>query len=260
MNCPKCGHEMVEGEGGRHCRICNDNLSEGSSTSVDDLTGSLTPGSGQVESVTGNLYQNGLQSDSPWEDEVSHGFFRGLFLTINQTLIQPSDFFRGMPRDGGQWLPIFYCLILGVSGAILGLISETFVESPVMTHGNFIRKMSIASMVALPLLIFMELYLGALVLHLSMMLFGAAKEKFPTTLRIVAYSASPNIFYVVPFVGWLIASIWSLWITVVGIKVTGDVSYGRAVLAALAPVILLIILFAGLFILVLGMVGISSLS
>lgn len=258
MNCPKCGREIDVVEGQQYCSHCGEKLgldfnlaqeNSGVLSKSPDESSIDPPGSESTQ------YQ---EYPSPWEDENSTGFFSGLLLTIKQTILNPVDYFIRMPRSGKWWLPVLFYIIMGVIGAILGLISGFFVESPVMTHGALVKHMAISSIMALPILLFIELYFGAMVLHLSMIIFGAGREKFQTTLKIVAYSAGPNIFYAVPFVGWLLAGIWSFWITVIGIKVVGQVSTARALLVTLAPAFIVISVLIGLIFLIMGLVGISS--
>ncbi len=259
MYCPKCGQNISNGEGREYCGHCGQKLSgyQGDEP-IDPREAGLSAESSVSDPVNSGQVRI-TEFSSPWEDESSVSFVRGLILTINQTLFHPSDFFRYMPRSGGQMLPVLYSLILGIIGAIFGLLSEFFAESPVMTHGNLVRNMAISSILVLPLLIVFEVYVGSLILHLSMIVFGARKENFTTTLKIISYSSSPNIFYGVPFIGWLVAAAWSLWITVVGIRVTGGVSLGRAILAAIAPAVLLIVIFAGMIFFLISLIGFSSL-
>lgn len=259
MNCPKCGREIDVVEGQQYCGHCGEklapdfNLAQETSDSIPKFSdeSSIAP--------PGLECSQHQECNSPWEDENSTSFFNGLLLTIKQTLLNPADYFTSMPRSGKWWLPGLFYIIMGVMGAILGLISGFFVESPVVTHGALVKHMAISSIMALPILLFIELYFGAMVLHLSMLIFGAGREKFQTTLKIVAYSAGPNIFYAVPFVGWLLAGIWSFWITVIGIKVVGQVSTARALLVTLAPAFIVISVLIGLIFLIMGLVGISSL-
>lgn len=199
------------------------------------------------------------QYSSPWEDENSTGFFPGLILTLKQTMFTPAHYFEKMPRSGNWLLPVLFYLIMGVIGATLGLVSGFFVESPVMTHGALVKHMAISSILALPLLLFVELYFGALIIHLSMIIFGARRESFHATLKILAYSAGPNIFYVVPFVGWLIVATWSFWITLTGVRVVGGVSTGRALLVTVAPAFLVLAILFGILFLVVGLIGVSGL-
>ncbi len=249
MYCPKCGHKINDGEGQEYCDQCGQKLPYIESASLSGV-------SSHTETDTGR--NNSPDTGSPWEDETSAGFFPALAMTVYQTLFQPAIFFRNMPRGRGQTLPVIYCLILGVAGAILGMVADSLAESPVMTHGSFVRQMAISSILLVPFLMITELYIGAVFLHLSMMIFGAAKENFATTIRVVSYSSSPNIFYVVPYFGWLLVAIWSFWITVVGIRVVGEVGLVRALITALAPTILLIILILAVALSLVGLIGIAS--
>ncbi|MGD9818717.1 MAG: YIP1 family protein [Desulfomonilaceae bacterium] len=259
MYCPKCGQNISYVAGQEYCGRCGQKLlpDEVSEPSVQSFSNSTVEGS--LESQSSGGLGDESQTDSPWEDEQSVGFINGLLLTIKRTLFKPYLFFRYMPRTGGHSLPVLYYLILGISGAILGLISETFVESPVMTHSNLMRQMSLASVLILPALLVFELYLGSLALHVSMMIFAAKKEGFETTLRIMAYSSGPNVFYAIPLIGWLIAAVWTFWLTVVGIREISVVSTARAFLAAIAPSFLVVALLFTFLVFFIGLVGLSGL-
>ncbi len=259
MNCPKCGLEINFEKGQHYCSHCGEKLSQVLNLEPESR-GSFQAASDDSPINSTIVEPNQRQEYvSPWEDENTTGFFNGLLLTIKQTLMNPVDYFSRMPRTGKWWLPVLFYMIMGVVGAILGLLSGLFVESPVMTHGALVKHMAISSIMALPILLFIELYFGSMILHLSMIIFGAGREKFQITLRIVAYSSGPNIFYALPFVGWLIAGIWSFWITLIGIKVVGQVSTARALLVTLAPAFIVISVLIGLLFLIMGLVGISGL-
>lgn len=259
MNCPKCGREINVVEGQQYCAHCGGKLTLEFNPELKDPE-TFAPFSQESPfDQTGSTYKGDEEYASPWEDESATGFLEGLLLTIKQTLLNPADYFIRMPRSGKWWLPVLFYVIMGVIGSIFGLVSGLIAESPIMTHGTLVKHMAISSIMALPVLLFFELYFASTVLYLSMKIFGAGRETFQTTLKIVAYASGPNIFYVVPFVGWLIAGLWSFWITLTGIKVVGQVSTARALLVMIAPTFFLIPIFIGLLLLTIWLVGISSL-
>jgi len=55
---------------------------------------------------------------------------------------------------------------------------------------------------------------------------------------VISYAYAPQIFAVVPFVGWCIASIWMLVLEIIGLAAAHRTDTWRAALAVLAPVIL----------------------
>lgn len=259
MNCPKCCQEINVVEGQKYCTHCGGKLTPDLNLESESPETFATVSQESPIDQTGSRYNGDAEYSSPWEDESATGFLEGLLLTIKQTLINPVDYFIRMPRSGKWWLPVLFYLIMGVIGSILGVVSGFIAESPIVTHGTLVKHLAISSIMALPALLFMELYFASAVLFLSMKIFGAGRETFQTTLKIVAYSSGPNIFYVVPFVGWLVAGIWGFWITVTGIKVVGQVSTARALLVALAPAFLLISIFIGFMFLIIWLIGMSSL-
>lgn len=89
----------------------------------------------------------------------------------------------------------------------------------------------------MPLLVFVGITVWSVLLHGSLFLFGARKEPFEATLRIVSYASGPELFNVLPGVGWFVAMIWKLIMTIIGVREIQGVSTGRALVAVLFPVI-----------------------
>jgi hypothetical protein len=58
----------------------------------------------------------------PWEDQENLGFVQGIYQTIRQSLFSPKDFFGGLPRHGGLLNPLFYALIVGTVGSMVGYL------------------------------------------------------------------------------------------------------------------------------------------
>ena len=86
--------------------------------------------------------------------------------------------------------------------------------------------------------ILLGLFIGAAVLHLFVLLVGAARTSasgFEGTFRVVAYASTASIAQVIPFVGGLISLVWWIVLAVKGIQRMHRTTSGRAVAAVLLP-------------------------
>jgi hypothetical protein len=82
--------------------------------------------------------------------------------------------------------------------------------------------------------------------HLGLSLVGGAKEGFQATFRSVSYSSVANSFNAIPVVG-SIASLWSLVLTVIGLRETHKTSTGKSIIAVVIPLILVVLIAVGAF-------------
>lgn len=78
------------------------------------------------------------------------------------------------------------------------------------------------------------LYVGVGILHLFVLIFGG-KKGYVETFKVVAYSISPNIFGMIPFVNYL-AMAYALVLQVIGIKERQQLNWGKSTAVVLIPV------------------------
>ena len=198
----------------------------------------------------------------PWEHRQARGFFNGFAETLMMVLTKPSTAFSIMRTEGGFGDPLFYAVIGGAIGAIVGFLlalaaSATGIVgtrhgatgallgmSP--TFGGFIG--SLIAVVVAP-------FIWAALVHVSLMLLGGARKAFETTFRVVAFSqGSTAPLQLVPCCGWLIAMIWNIVACCIGIARAHEIDTGRATLAVILPfvvccgggILIVSLLFGGL--------------
>jgi hypothetical protein len=99
------------------------------------------------------------------------------------------------------------------------------------------------SIVVLPITaaitILLGLFICAAVLHLFVLLVGAAKASasgFEGTFRVVAYASTASLAQVIPFVGGLITLVWWIFLSIKGIQRIHRTTSGRAAAAVLLPI------------------------
>ena len=88
-----------------------------------------------------------------------------------------------------------------------------------------------------PLLIVIGLFIGAGIMHLSLMLVGGNKKGFETTFRVIAYSTSAQVGAIIPLLGGLIAGIWTIVVEIIGLREAHQTTTLKAILAVFLPII-----------------------
>ena len=193
----------------------------------------------------------------PWEDQEHLGFVQGISQTVRQSLFSPKDFFAGLPRRGGLLNPLFYALIVGTVGSMVGYLWSFAFGNSLMSTMSLSKGGAIALAFLIPILVFMGLVVAAVLLHVSLFLIGGANEDFEATFRVVCYSAAPDLFGVLPIIGGFIGLIWKIYITVVGVREVHGISTARSILAFVLPSLVCCGLVVGGMMLVWMLVGSS---
>jgi hypothetical protein len=227
MFCPQCGKEITEGQA--FCQHCGAALA-------------AAPGT--------DTAQAGGRAKTDWEDREHSSFFHGLTATLNKVLFKPTEFFRSMPLTGGLIDPLLFTLITGMIGMIFDYFWRALLSGPMqdfMPAGiaaaagesslQGIVGLGILSVI-LPILIVVGIFISAGILHLSLAMVTGARAGFEATFRVAAYSYSANIFLVLPICGYLIACVWAVVLTVIGLKEVHGISGGKALFAVSLPMLL----------------------
>lgn len=249
MFCPHCGKEIAENQ--MFCQHCG--------------AGLAAPDPALATTVV-------ARPKTPWEDRASAGFFSGFFKTLKEVLFNPSEFFKNMPVTGGLTDPLLYALITGMLSLmafyfwkILLLDTMQSFMPPGMkgVAGQYMFHGVGATILAfiMPLLIVVGLFISSGLLHLFLMMVKGARAGFEATFRVVAYGYSANLCMLIPFCGGLIAGIWTIVLTIIGLKEAHETTGGKAAFAVFLPVIVCcgLIMFAMVMIMGAAAVSISTL-
>ncbi|MFW5813289.1 MAG: YIP1 family protein [Fibrobacterota bacterium] len=92
-----------------------------------------------------------------------------------------------------------------------------------------------------PLSIALGTLLLAGVLHLILKLFGSARKKFPSTLRLVCLCQGAMLFNLLPYVGSLLSFVFGINFIIYGVSAVHEVSKLKTALIILSPIILSLI-------------------
>jgi hypothetical protein len=94
----------------------------------------------------------------------------------------------------------------------------------------------------LPILIAIGLFIMSAIFHISLLIVGAGKRGFEATFRVVAYTSSTQIFGIVPVIGAFIVTIYNLVLWTIGFRESHRTTTGRALIAVLLPMIVVVTL------------------
>jgi len=184
--------------------------------------------------------------------------FNRFLETMREVLLNPQVFFRTMRRAGGLGPPLTF----GIAGTFIGGVIGALWQLMFMTMGSGFSNAgaeafgegAIAALfstgcivVFIPIVAVLGMFIGAGVYHLMLMLLGAARYPFETTMRVVAYSmGATSVLQIVPVCGGLAAAIWAIVAYIIGLSQAHEITIGKAAAAVLLPIVLCCVLGVGL--------------
>jgi len=184
----------------------------------------------------------------PFEDRDAYGgFFPALLQTWVGACFRPTEFFESVGNSQDLTPALLFGVLVGWISVVVGAAWSLVFRAPLVP---IMRQEEIAGLLAGGvanlvcaglfgwLLVLLGILISGVIVHLFLMLFGGANQGLTMTLRVISYAYAPQIFAVVPFVGWCIASIWMLVLEIIGLAAAHRTDTWRAALAVLAPVIL----------------------
>jgi hypothetical protein len=166
---------------------------------------------------------------------------------VRRVVLQPANFFTGLPRQGSFLGPLVFALIcIELSAVLVGLL--TFIGVPggvtwlLGARGDQGFLAFVGGLVVAPIAGTVGVFLTALVTHLLVILVvGSGHSGFGATFRIVAYSSVTSLLGWIPFIGWIF-SLYRLYLATLGIREMHGTTTGRALLVVLLPAILVLLL------------------
>jgi hypothetical protein len=163
--------------------------------------------------------------------------------TVQRVVLQPADFYRGILRRGDFLNPLIFAIICYEVSAILGgLIALAFGNRG---FGGFIGNIILA-----PIGAAIGLFIVAGILYLLVMVIvGSRNSGYEATFRVAAYTSVVNLVSWIPLIGW-IASLYGIYLAIVGIREVHTTTTGKAALVVLIPVLVLLLIFLVLAIVV----------
>ena len=157
--------------------------------------------------------------------------------TVRNVVTAPVGFFRGIRRQGDLVNPLIFAIICYEVSAILGgLLSWAGVYGS-EGFGSFL-----VSIILAPIFAAIGLFIGAGILHLLVMLIiGSGNAGFEATFRVSAYSSVTSLVSWIPVIGW-IASLYGIYLAIVGMREVHSTTTGKAAIVVLIPAAVVILL------------------
>ena len=184
----------------------------------------------------------------PWERRAEIGFFPRLFETIRAVLLEPTKAFAAMPITGGLGAPLFFFVLVGSIGGLAGFVYQAVLNSinPSSSPQDAAMMALLGStaviggsIMVMPILLAAVAFITSALIHLALMVVGAANRPFEATFRVVCYSGGATaVLQLLPVCGAFAATIWNFIVVVIGISAVHKIGTGRAAVAVLLPTIL----------------------
>lgn len=188
----------------------------------------------------------------PWEDRARLGFVNGLVETIKLIILNPSESFQRARRTGDYASPVFFGVLVGWFSSLVALLWQFLFNSSSMAPmleglGNAGLNLTgltlglLFATILAPVFSLIGIFLYSSILHLCLMIVGGLENSetgFEGTLRVVSYSSVAQLASIVPILGGFITLVWQIVLYVIGFMRVHRATQGKAILAALLPLIL----------------------
>ncbi len=172
---------------------------------------------------------------------------------VKMSIVDPVGHFERVSGGSGWLRPWLFALVIS---AIVFVIAAAYqlgfqmLAASVELAADFSNPFAMISVpfsavflvtfaiVGVPVGTTVALILQAAIYHVCLMILGVARRSLVDTFRVVCYSVGPQLFQIVPLFGGLVAWVWQIVLTIIGMKVVHRTSYGRSTIAVLLPMLL----------------------
>lgn len=196
----------------------------------------------------------------PWEERDRLGFVEALVQSVRLLVLEPSNAFTRLRPDGDITSPMLFgiliswiCLLFSQLWSVVLSSSMRGVFGGMEGFEEVFRAPSVlalaGTMVVWPVAFVVLAFVGAGILHLSLMMVGAmqtSEHGFEGTLKVYIYATVSWFALLIPIVGGLVASLWHVVLLVIGFSAVHRTTQGRALVAALIPTIACCVCVAGI--------------
>ncbi len=178
------------------------------------------------------------------EVDVSNPLTSFVDTTIG-VLRQPTRFFAQLPTHAGYLNPFVYSLICTVIETALTLLAFDVLNLPSIGSLSTLTEAppelgravtALLNMIMVPV----SILVGAAIAHIAVgIVLRWENAGFQATYRVLAYSSALLLFDWLPLIGWVFA-LYSIYVTVVGIREVHRATAGQAIGIMLLPLVLLV--------------------
>jgi hypothetical protein len=203
-----------------------------------------------------------VRQPTEWERRGELGLFQAFWQTWKKVIVEAEAFWRSVRPDGGLGDALLFGWICYAVNLVLQLplnlamrgLNQGQTEQLREAMGQIkdlppeVRRQlenvlvslvggggTVASVIFAAIAFPLGFIIWAAILHLFAMMFGAAKNGFNATARVVGYAYAPYLFGWVPCLGGVVAGIFSIVLMAWGLARVQDSTTGRGALAVLSP-------------------------
>jgi len=230
VTCPQCGFEQPQTD---ECVKCGVIISK--FVRYQEIAKTYE---GQIREISSEE-----KPPPSWEGKEE---FIGAFLsTTREVLFSSTQFFKKVTYGKGYWGPLIYGVICGMIGGGAAalwqwLFASKIIPVQVLSMIPYFSIFLVLFVIAFPFMIAFSILIGSAITHLCVLIVGGNKKGFEATFRALAYSCAGHLFGIIPFIGSTIGGIYSLVLIILGIREGHGISTGKAVLAVLLPLIVIV--------------------
>jgi len=132
--------------------------------------------------------------------------------TVKKVILNPVEFYRGMPKIGGFADPLVFAVVLGVVSGVIRAVLGLVHVGPVVSV-----MAALSSVIMTPVAVVIGGFIGAAILFVIWKLMGSG-ESYETAYRCGAYVAAISpimaVLGIIPYLGGLIGLAWGLYLIV----------------------------------------------
>lgn len=165
--------------------------------------------------------------------------------TVRAVVLDPVGFYRSIRRQGDFVNPLIFALICAVINGILGGIIGFFISLAFVEDRGFGGTFAglISNIVLSPIYAVVGLFVAAGIYHLLVLLLvRPGNAGFEATFRVAAYASVTWLVSWIPLIGWIVAPIYGIVLSIFGIREMHSTTTGRAMAIVLIPVAVVILL------------------
>jgi hypothetical protein len=159
---------------------------------------------------------------------------------IKVILFRPTSFFTSLKKEKGVKEAFKYFAIVSLFSAVMTVIVNLLLKDVITTT---VGKVPTPGEIFFFYLLGLPLYfLGAGLFHIWIMIFGG-RALYSKTYQLSVYTSTPYwLFGWFPLLGFIVAAIWDIVLTVIGVQHTHGLSKTRALWMVLLPLVLFMLL------------------
>lgn len=178
---------------------------------------------------------------TPWEREEA-AFPRDMFRSWIHCMTRPGEFFESLDPGVAFSRPFLFFLLAWILGSGLGALSVQTALGGLTADYYANRGLTPPGPAWSLFVFFLSPFIGTVALglniafiHAGARLFTEHPRRIGATARSLCYAAAPQVLSIVPFLGWIVAPIWGLVLTVIAVQKTHRTTVVRSVAAILIP-------------------------